>query len=69
MKDVGEDLLLCDAEVHVLIVGVRALVDDPVHVQVQIIKLRDLSKERSFNSVLITNDRAGPVSDEDGVKS
>lgn len=34
MEDVGEDLLFCDAEVHVLVVGVWALVDDPIHVQV-----------------------------------
>lgn len=42
VEDVGKDLLLSDTEVYVLVVGVRALVDDPVHVQVQIIKLWDL---------------------------
>lgn len=53
MEDIGEDLLLGDAEVHVLVVGVRALVDDPVHVQVQMIKLWDLGKGKKKQLLIL----------------
>ena len=42
MKDVSEDLLLRDAEVRVVIVRVGTCVDDPIHVQVQVVKFRNL---------------------------
>lgn len=34
VEDVGKNLLLRDAKVYILIIGVWALVDDAVHVQV-----------------------------------
>ena len=37
-----DDLLLSDSEVRVVIVGVGAIVDDSVHVKVQVVKLGNL---------------------------
>ena len=42
VEDVRDDLLLCDPEVRIIVVGVRTVVDDPVHVQIQVVKLRNL---------------------------
>ena len=42
MENVLENLLLADSEVRIVIVGVRADVDDSVHVQVEVVKLRNL---------------------------
>ena len=42
MENVREYFLLGDPEVGVVVVRVGAGVDDPVHVQVQIVKLGDL---------------------------
>ena len=42
VKDVLKDLLLADPEVRVVIIGMRADVDDAVHVEIQIVKLRNL---------------------------
>ena len=42
MKNVLEDLLLTDSEVRIVIVGVGADVDDAVHVEVEVVKLRNL---------------------------
>ena len=37
-----EYLLLCDAEVRVVRVTVRALVDDPIHVKIKVVELGHL---------------------------
>ena len=42
MENVLENLLLADSEVRIVIVGMGADVDDAVHVQVQVVKLRNL---------------------------
>ena len=42
MKDVFEYLLVRDAEVWVIVVGVRTRVNDAVHIQVEVVKLWDL---------------------------
>ena len=34
MKDVSEDLLLCDSEVRVVIIRMRTGMDDSIHVKV-----------------------------------
>ena len=41
-QNVLENFLLGDSEVRVVIIGMGADVDDPVHVQVQVVELRDL---------------------------
>ena len=38
----GEDLLLADPKMRVVVVRVRANVDDAVHVQVQVVEFGDL---------------------------
>lgn len=43
-KNVLENLLLCDPEVNVVIVGMRTVVDDAVHVQVEIVELGHLQE-------------------------
>lgn len=48
MEDVSKNLLLRDAKVDIFIVGVRALVDDAVHVQIEIVKLWNLREERKL---------------------
>lgn len=45
MKNVSENLLLRDAKMHILVVWVGTLVNDPVHVQIEIVKFRNLKKE------------------------
>jgi hypothetical protein len=52
VEDILEDLLLGDAEMRIEVVGMRADVYDPVHVQVQIVKLRDLYKGRIYVNIL-----------------
>ena len=42
MKYRSKDLLLADPKVRVVVVGVRANVDDAVHVQVQVVEFGDL---------------------------
>ena len=42
MKYILKDLFLGNPEVRVIIIGMGADVDDPVHVQVQVIELWDL---------------------------
>ena len=42
VEDVRDDLLLRNPKVWIIVVGVRAVVDDPVHVEVQVVKLRNL---------------------------
>lgn len=55
MEDVTENLLFANSEVRVVVVRVCAHVDDAVHVQIQIIKLRDLQFARKlFISILET---------------
>lgn len=44
VTDVLEDLFLRDAEVGVVVLGVGAHVDHAIHVQVQVVKLRQLNK-------------------------
>jgi hypothetical protein len=51
VEDVGEDLLLCDAEMWVIILGVRADVDHAIHVQVQVVKLWDLQTQTMYMGV------------------
>lgn len=45
VEDIREDLLLGNAEVHILIVWVGALVYNPVHVQIEVVKLWNLRKK------------------------
>ena len=42
MKNILEDLLLTDSKVRIVIVGMRADVDDAVHVEVEVVKLGNL---------------------------
>ena len=42
MEDVCDDLLLGDPEVRVVVVWVGAVVDDAVHVEVEVVELGDL---------------------------
>lgn len=44
-KNVLENLLFCDPEVNIVIVGMRTVVDDAVHVQVEIVELGHLQEE------------------------
>lgn len=46
VEDVSEDLFLGDAEVDVLIVGVGTLVNDPIHVQVEIVEFWNLKRKK-----------------------
>lgn len=46
MENVSENLFLRDAEVNVLIIWVGALVDDAIHIQVEIVELWNLREER-----------------------
>lgn len=41
-ENVLEDLLLCDAEMNIIVVRMRAIVDDSIHIQVKIIELGNL---------------------------
>ena len=43
MHDIEEDLRLRYAEVRIIIFRMTARVDDPIHVQIEIVELRDLS--------------------------
>lgn len=47
MEDVCKNLFLRDAKVDILIVWVRTLVDDAIHVQIEIVKLWNLRTERN----------------------
>ena len=38
-------MFLRDTEMWIIIIWMRAIVDYPVHVQVQVVKLRDLNKK------------------------
>ena len=42
VKDILKNLLLADPEVRIIIIGVRTDVDDSIHVQIEIVKLRNL---------------------------
>ena len=44
VADVFEDLFLCDSEVRVVIFGMRAYMDDAIHVQIQVVKFWQLVK-------------------------
>lgn len=44
MEDVCKNLFLRNAKVDILIVWVRTLVDDAVHVQIEVVKLWNLTK-------------------------
>lgn len=46
MEDVSENLLLGNAEVDILIIWMGALMDDPIHVQIQIVKLWNLQENQ-----------------------
>lgn len=48
MEDIGKDFLLGNAEVDILVVRVGTLVDDPVHVQIEIVKFWNLNRERKM---------------------
>lgn len=48
MEDVSKYLFLRDAKVDILIIRVRALVDDAVHVQIEIVKLWNLRGDRKL---------------------
>lgn len=51
MKDVGKYLFLRYAEVDILIIGVGALVNNSIHVQIEIVKFWNLrsKKKKSLN--------------------
>lgn len=46
MEDVCKNLFLRDAKVDVLVIGMGTLVDNPIHVQIQIVKLWDLKNRK-----------------------
>lgn len=48
MKYVQENLVFADAKLDVIIVRMGAIMDDPVHVQIQVIKLGNLVCEKKF---------------------
>lgn len=41
-ENVLENLFLCDTKVYVVVVGMRAVVDDAVHVEIQVVELGHL---------------------------
>lgn len=45
MENVCKNLLFGDAEVNVFIIWMRTLMDDPIHVQIEIVKFWDLEKK------------------------
>ncbi len=47
MEDVGENLFLRNAKVDILVVGVGTLMDNPIHVQIEIVKFGNLKRERN----------------------
>ena len=53
MEDVREDFLLADAKVHVVVVRMRADVNDAVHVEIEIVENGNL-KKGSSSGVLAT---------------
>ena len=48
MEDVREDFLLADAKVHVVVVRMRADVNDAVHVEIEIVENGNLKKRLEF---------------------
>lgn len=46
MEDVGKNLLLGNAKVDILIVRVGTLVDNPIHIQIEIVKLWNLRRKK-----------------------
>lgn len=48
MKDVGKNLLLRNAKVDILIIWVGALMNNPIHVQIEIVKLWNLKSEKEI---------------------
>lgn len=45
MEDVSKNLFLRNAKVDIFVVGVGTLMDDPVHVQIEIVKFWNLKRE------------------------
>lgn len=45
MEDVFENLLLRDAEHRIVVIRMWTYMDDSVHVQVEIVEIRDLEKK------------------------
>ena len=46
VEDVSKNLFLRNAKVNVLVIRVGTLVDDPIHVQIEIVKLWNLEKKK-----------------------
>lgn len=46
MEDVSKNLFLRDAKMDILIIGVGALVDDAIHVQIEIVKFWNLRRKK-----------------------
>ena len=42
VENIFEDLFFCYSEVRVIIIGMRAIMNDSVHIQIQVIKFWDL---------------------------
>ena len=57
MEDVCKNLFLRDAKVDIFVVGVGTLVDNPIHVQIEIVKLWDLrrAKPKILNKMTMIN--------------
>lgn len=45
VEDVGKNLLLRNSEVDILVVGVGALMDDSIHVEIEIVEFRNLKND------------------------
>lgn len=55
MEDVSKNLLLRNAKVDILVVRVGALMNNPVHVQIEIVKFWNLESEKCFFFALDTS--------------
>ena len=54
MKNVRENLLFGYTKVRIIIIGMRTIVNDPIHIQVQIVEFRDLMLFNDFTQTWIS---------------
>lgn len=50
-KNVIEDLLFCDAKVDVVIIRMRAVVNDSIHIQIQVVEFWNLKKKMKWKKM------------------
>lgn len=54
MEDVSKNLFLRNAKVDILVIRVGTLMDDPIHVQIEIVKFWNLKNERGGKNRLVS---------------